>query len=109
VNTDLKIRSTIQKIFINIYGVEYKIISIRVPVDAEIFDDTFTPEENYAILKSGREYIIKQRIENRENRDIRKKNRQKYRERLQELEKQIETMKRELQKYGVIFIQTTCQ
>jgi hypothetical protein len=85
---------------------EYKIISIRVPVDAEIFDDSFTPEENYAILKSGREYIIKQRTENR---DIRKKNRQKYRERLQELEKQIETMKRELQKYGVIFIQTTCQ
>jgi prefoldin subunit 5 len=51
----------------------------------------------------GRERIIKQRTENRE------KNRQKYRERLQELEKQIETMKRELQKYGVIFIPTTCQ
>ncbi len=85
---------------------EYKIISIRVPVDAEIFDDSFTPEENYAILKMGRERIIKQRTEIRENRE---KNRQKYRERLQELEKQIETMKRELQKYGVIFTQTTCQ
>lgn len=82
---------------------EYKILSIRVPADAELFDDTFTPEENYAILKMGRERIIKQRTENRE------KNRQKYRERLQELEKQIETMKRELQKYGVIFIPTTCQ
>ena len=96
--------------FKNIYQyiryMEYKIISIRVPVDAEIFDDTFTPEENYAILKMGRKQIIKQRIENRDNRE---KNRQKYRERLQELEKQIETMKRELQNYGVIFIPTTCQ
>ncbi len=82
---------------------EYKIISITVPVGAEMFDDTFTPEENYAMIKKGRKQIIKQRIENRE------KNRQKYRERLQELEKQIETMKRELQKYGVIFIPTTCQ
>ena len=82
---------------------EYKIISITVPVDAELFNDTFTPEENYAILKMGRERIIKQRTENRE------KNRQKYKTRLQELEKQIETMKRELQKYGVIFIPTTCQ
>jgi hypothetical protein len=82
---------------------EYKIVSINVPVDAEMFDDTFTPEENYAILKMGRERIIKQRTENRE------KNRQKYKTRLQELEKQIETMKRELQKYGVIFIPTTCQ
>ena len=78
-----------------------KIISIRVPADAEMFEDTFTPKENYAILKMGRECIIKQRTENRE------KNRQKYRERLQELEKQVEAMKRELQKYGVIFTPTT--
>jgi hypothetical protein len=76
---------------------EYKIISITVPVDAELFNDTFTPEENYAILKMGRERIIKQRTENRE------KNRQKYKTRLQELEKQVDTMNRELQKYGVIF------
>jgi Tfp pilus assembly protein PilO len=79
---------------------EYKILSIRVPVDAELFNDIFTPEENYAMLKMGREQIIKQRTENRE---IREKNRQKYRERLQELEKQVDAMKRELQKYGVIF------
>ena len=79
---------------------EYKIISITVPVDAEMFNDTFTPEENYAMLKMGRERIIKQRTENRENRE---NNRQKYRERLQELEKQVDAMKRELQKYGVIF------
>ena len=76
---------------------EYKKISINVPVDAEMFDDTFTPEENYAMLKMGREQIIKQRTE------IREKNRQKYRERLQDLEKQVDAMKRELQKYGVIF------
>ncbi len=85
---------------------EYKIISITVPVDAELFDDTFTPEENYAILKMGRERIIKQRTENRENRENREtqeKNRQKYKTRLQELEKQVDTMNRELQKYGVIF------
>jgi len=81
---------------------EYKIIHIRVPVDAEMFDDnTFTPEENYAMLQMGRERIIKQRTE------IREKNRQKYKNRLQELEKQIEAMKRELQKYGVILIPTT--
>ena len=80
---------------------EYKIIHIRVPVDAEMFDDnTFTPEENYAMLQMGREHIIKQRTE------IREKNRQKYKNRLQELEIQIDTMKRELQKYGVIFIPT---
>jgi hypothetical protein len=79
---------------------EYKIISIRVPADAELFNETFTPEENYAILKMGREGIIKQRTENRENRE---KNRQKYKTRLQELEKQVEAMKRELQKYGVFF------
>jgi len=83
---------------------EYKIISIHVPVNAEMFDDMFTPEENYAILKMGRERIIKQRSIKRE---IREKNRQKYKNRLQELEKQIESMKRELQKYGVIFIPTT--
>ena len=77
---------------------EYKIISINVPVDAEMFDDTFTPEENYAMIKMGREHIIKQRTE------IREKNRHKYKNRLQELEKQVEAMKRELQKYGVIFI-----
>jgi hypothetical protein len=76
---------------------EYKIISINVPVDAEMFDDTFTPEENYAMIKMGRERIIKQRTE------IREKNRDKYKNRLQELEIQIEAMKRELQKYGVIF------
>jgi len=76
---------------------EYKIISINVPVDAEMFDDTFTPEENYAMIKTGRERIIKQRTE------IREKNRDKYKTRLQELEKQVEAMKRELQKYGVIF------
>jgi hypothetical protein len=77
---------------------EYKIIHIRVPLDAEMFDDnTFTPEENYAMLQMGREHIIKQRTE------IREKNRQKYKNRLQELEIQIDTMKRELQKYGVIF------
>jgi predicted RNase H-like nuclease (RuvC/YqgF family) len=46
---------------------------------------------------------------NKENRENREKNRQKYRERLQELEKRVEAMKRELQKYGVIFIPTTCQ
>jgi hypothetical protein len=81
---------------------EYKIIHIRVPVDAEMFDDnTFTPEENYAMLQMGRERIIKQRTE------IREKNRQKYKNRLQELEKQIEAMKRELQKYGVILMPTT--
>ena len=80
---------------------EYKIISINIPVDAEIFDDTFTPEENYAMIKMGREWIITQRTKIREN------NRQKYRERLQELEKQVEAMKRELQKYGVIFTPTT--
>jgi hypothetical protein len=98
---------------------EYKKISINVPVDAEIFDDTFTPEENYAMLKMGRERIIKQRslepiqradsmrkCVNREISDIREKNRQKYKTRLQELEKQVEAMKRELQKYGVIFIPT---
>jgi hypothetical protein len=80
---------------------EYKIIHIRVPVDAEMFDDnTFTPEENYAMLQMGRERIIKQRTE------IREKNRQKYKNRLQELEIQIEAMKRELQKYGVILIPT---
>ena len=94
---------------------EYKIISIRVPADAELFNDTFTPEENYAILKMGRERIIKQRIENRENRENREirekreKNRQKYKTRLQELEKQVEAMKRELQKYGVFFTPATCQ
>ena len=82
---------------------EYKILSITVPVDAEMFNDTFTPEENYAMLKMGREQIIKQRTENRENREIRENNRQKYRERLQDLEKQVDAMKRELQKYGVIF------
>jgi len=82
---------------------EYKILSITVPVDAEMFNDTFTPEENYAMIKMGREQIIKQRIENRENREIRENNRQKYRERLQDLEKQVDAMKRELQKYGVIF------
>ena len=77
---------------------EYKIIHIRVPVDAEMFDDnTFTPEENYAMLQMGREHIIKQRT------DIREKNRDKYKTRLQELETQVEAMKRELQKYGVIF------
>jgi hypothetical protein len=77
---------------------EYKIIHIRVPVDAEMFDDnTFTPEENYAMLQMGRERIIKQRTE------IRERNRDKYKTRLQELEKQIEAMKQELQKYGVIF------
>ena len=76
---------------------EYKILSITVPVDAELFNDTFTPEENYTMIKMGREHIIKQRTENREN------NRQKYRERLQELETQVDAMKRELQKYGVIF------
>jgi hypothetical protein len=81
---------------------EYKIIHIRVPVDAEMFDDnTYTPEENYAMLQMGREHIIKQRTE------IREKNRQKYKNRLQELEIQIDTMKRELQKYGVILIPTT--
>ena len=98
---------------------EYKIISINVPVDAEMFDDTFTPEENYAMLKMGRERIIKQRglepiqradsmrkCVNREISDIREKNRQKYKNRLQELETQVEAMKRELQKYGVIFIPT---
>jgi len=92
---------------------EYKILSINVPVDAEMFDDTFTPEENYAILKMGREQIIKQRkmqpilcaesIRKCITREFREKNRQKYKERLQELEKQIDAMKRELQKYGVIF------
>ena len=96
---------------------EYKILSITVPLDAEMFDDTFTPEENYAILKMGREQIIKQRGPDHSNlpilcaesirkcitREIREKNRQKYKERLQELEKQVEAMKRELQKYGVIF------
>ena len=51
---------------------EYKILSINVPVDAEMFDDTFTPEENYAMIKMGREHIIKQRTE------IREKNRHKY-------------------------------
>jgi hypothetical protein len=77
---------------------EYKIIHIRVPLDAEMFDDnTFTPEENYAMLQMGREHIIKQRT------DIREKNRDKYKTRLQELETQVEAMKRELQKYGVIF------
>lgn len=95
---------------------EYKIISINVPVDAEMFDDTFTPEENYAILKMGREQIIKQRglqpilcaelMRKCITREIREKNRQKYKNRLQELEKQVESMKRELQKYGVIFIPT---
>ena len=83
---------------------EYKKISINVPVDAEIFDDTFTPEENYAMLQMGRERIIKQRGLTRE---ILEKNRQKYKNRLQELEKQIEAMKRELQKYGVILMPTT--
>jgi hypothetical protein len=85
---------------------EYKKISINVPVDAEIFDDTFTPEENYAILKIGREQIIKQR---RIKRETREKNRDKYKTRLQELEKQIEIMKRELQKYGVILAPTTAK
>jgi ABC-type transport system involved in Fe-S cluster assembly fused permease/ATPase subunit len=102
---------------------EYKIVSIHVPVDAEMFNDTFTPEENYAMLKMGREQIIKQRgpfsthhsaqnlpilcedsmrkcIKN----EIREKNRQKYKDRLQELEKQVEAMNQELQKYGVIFM-----
>jgi hypothetical protein len=88
---------------------EYKILSINVPVDAEMFDDTFTPEENYAILKMGREQIIKQRglhqsIRKCITREIREKNRDKYKTRLQELEKQVEAMKRELQKYGVILI-----
>ena len=97
---------------------EYKLISIMVPVDAEVLDDTFTPEENYAMIKMGREQIIKNRDIHHSNlpilladsmrkcltREIREKNRHKYRERLQELEKQIETMKRELQKYGVIFM-----
>jgi hypothetical protein len=79
---------------------EYKILSITVPVDAEMFNDTFTPEENYAMLKLGREWIITQRgLKNK----IRENNRQKYRERLQELETQVDAMKRELQKYGVIF------
>jgi hypothetical protein len=80
---------------------DYKLISITVPVDAEMFDDTFTPEENYAMLRMGREHIIKNRGLKCE---IREKNRHKYRERLQELEKQIESMNRELQKYGVIFM-----
>lgn len=89
-----------------------------VPVDAEVLDDTFTPEENYAMIKMGREQIIKNRDLHYSNmpilsgnsmrkyitREIREKNRHKYRERLQELEKQIEMMKRELQKYGVIFM-----
>ena len=79
---------------------EYKILSITVPVDAEMFNDTFTPEENYAMIKMGREQIIKQRSIKREKRE---KNRDKYKTRLQELEKQVEAMKRELQKYGVIF------
>lgn len=69
-------------------------------MDAEMFDETFTPEENYAMLKKGREWII----ENRGRIKHREKNRHKYRERLQELEKQIETMNIELQKYGVIFM-----
>jgi hypothetical protein len=100
---------------------EYKIISITVPVDAEMFDDTFTPEENYAILKMGRERIIKQRDLDHSNlpilcvdsmrkcvtSEIREKNRQKYKNRLQELEKQVDAMKRELQKYGVILTPTT--
>ena len=110
---------------------EYKKISINVPVDAEIFDDTFTPEENYALIKMGREWIIhRRRFESKcvpgnlveelsaneciefcngvktrgLKSEIREKNRQKYNDRLQELEKQIETMNRELQKYGVIFM-----
>ena len=57
----------------------------------------------FLILKMGRERIIKQRTENREIREKREKNRQKYKTRLQELEKQVEAMKRELQKYGVFF------
>jgi hypothetical protein len=69
-------------------------------MDAEMFDETFTPEENYAMLKKGREWII----ENRGLIKHREKNRQKYKDRLQELEKQIETMNIELQKYGVIFM-----
>ena len=32
---------------------EYKILSIRVPVDAELFNDIFTPEENYAMIQIG--------------------------------------------------------
>ena len=93
---------------------EYKKISINVPVDAEMFDDTFTPEENYAMIKIGREQIIKQRGLHQSmrkclTREIREKNRQKYKERLQELEKQIEIMKRELQKYGVILAPTTAK
>jgi hypothetical protein len=96
---------------------EYKKISINVPVDAEMFNDTFTPEENYAMIKIGREQIIKQRglqpilsadsMGKDIKREIREKNRQKYRTRLQELEKQIDAMKRELQKHGVILTPTT--
>lgn len=92
---------------------EYKIISINIPIDAEMFNDTFTPEENYAILKMGRERIIKQRglqpilcvdsMRKCITSEIREKNRDKYKTRLQELETQVEAMKRELQKYGVIF------
>ncbi len=102
---------------------EYKIVSINVPVDAEMFDDAFTPEENYAMLQMGREYIINHRgpfsthhsaknppilceesMRKEVKNEIREKNRQKYKDRLQELEKQVETMNRELQKYGVIFM-----
>ena len=75
---------------------EFKTIGLSVPIDAEIFDDQFTPEENYQIIKIGREHILSK------SKAIVQNNNLFSNKTIEKLEGQIEILKRELLKYGVI-------
>jgi len=77
--------------------VKYKTIHIVVPKEAEDFNDIFTPEDNYEMIKIGRQKILE-----------RKKTTLPVMigappvDQVKELERQIEWMRVELLKYGIL-------
>lgn len=78
---------------------QYKIIHIVVPKEAEDFNDTFTPEDNYEMIKIGRQKILDRK---KTTPPPHKNEKKKTAEKIKELEKQIEWMRVELVKYGIL-------
>lgn len=76
---------------------EFKTFGLLVPADAEFFNDQFTPEENYQLIKIGREHILSKR------KTIAQNNNPFSNKTIEKLEGQIERMTKELLKYGVRF------